>query len=127
MECHDDYVGFAQGYIIMTWKESMFRNVLRERKVFRSCLERRLRFMCQNSIIECLLVLQVLTTVSFCWALTRTEIFRLIRDFEVSFLFFFLFFIIPLDDSHGTCDRSRECLALEPMPMPVPERCRLLR
>lgn len=37
----------------MTWKGSIFQTVLFG-KVFRSCLERRFRFMCQNSTIESL-------------------------------------------------------------------------
>lgn len=92
-ECHEDYVGFAQGY--HNDLEGIFISecIMRESKVSRSYLERRLRFMCQNSRIECLFGVASLA-LSVCWAPARTEEFELVRDFQVSVIFFSLSTIV---------------------------------
>lgn len=62
----------------MTWKGSIFQTVLFG-KVFRSCLERRFRFMCQNSTIESLFGVVRLALYSS-WSSTRLIWFFLVRN-----------------------------------------------
>lgn len=71
MECHDYYAEVAQGY--HNDLEGIYlSDCIMKVKVFRSCLGRRLRFMYQNSTIECLFGVASLASCYY-WASTRTS------------------------------------------------------